>query len=131
PAWPQLERHLSVARRHGGAARLRRAAEPALRALAADPRAARPLRRALPDRRADAAGTGRQGAEGGRVPPGLQDRGVPVERPPRPEGAPEGRRAHRTGRLRAPGAGGDRHAAADRAAPPPAAFFAHVLLGEL
>ena len=98
--------------------------------LAADARAADEVRRALPDRRADAGGAGRQAAGGGQLPPGHADGGVSLRRHPRHEGAPQGRHPHRRGGLRARRPGRDRHAAAGGAAPPVAALLPHVSGGE-
>ena len=62
------------------------------------------------------------------LPPGLQDGGIPLRRHPRPEGAPVGRRPRSTRpSFERDGADRDRHAAADRAAPPAAALLPHVL----
>ena len=69
-ARPAVRGELSRARRH--AARLRRVPVAGPRAVGADAADPRPLRQALQDRQADAAGAGRQGRRVEQVQPGLR-----------------------------------------------------------
>jgi peptidyl-dipeptidase Dcp len=128
PLFP-VGRALSEPRRH--AARLRGISEPGERELAADARGAQPLRQALQDRPADAAGAGRQDREGATFNQGfatveyLSSALVDMALHTGP-----GRRG-RSRRVRARDADPARHAQGDGDAAPPAAVQPPLLVRRL